>query len=97
MINKIKSSCEPILRALLSSLELNTRSTVGRNLRNIMLLVNKSSIHDMTLADIDNIDYCKVAEERQWRVKHLQHLLEEREDGGLDEEDMEWLDYLCSN
>ena len=97
MTTKIKSSCKPILRSLLSTLELDTRFTVGRNLRNIMLLVNKSSIRDITMADIDNIEYREVAEERQWRVEPVQHLLEEREAGGLDKDDLEWLDYLCSN
>ena len=37
MVTKIKSSCKPILRSLLSILELDTRSIVGRNQRNIML------------------------------------------------------------
>ena len=46
---------------------------------------------------IDNIDYCMVAEERQKRIKPVKHLLEERQDEGLDENNMESLDYLCSN
>ena len=73
---------------------------VPRSVTEGSLLSNKSQdhlIHDITLADIDSIEYCEVAEERQWRIEPLLHLLEEREAGGLDEEDLEWLDYLCSN
>jgi hypothetical protein len=36
-----------------------------------------------------------MAEDEEWRVEMLRHLLEEREGSPLDNEDMEWLDYLC--
>ena len=62
-----------------------------------MLLLNKCSICDITAADIDNIQYCEVIEDRRWRVEPVQHLLVEREEGGLAEEDLEWLEWLCTN
>ena len=54
-----------------------------------MLLLNKCSICDITAADIDNIQYCEVIEDRRCRVEPVQ--------GGLDEEDLEWLEWLCTN
>ena len=97
LIESIRSSSKPILRSLLSHIQFDTRSTTGRNLRNIMLLLNKCSICDITAANIDNIQYCEVIEDRRWRVEPVQHLLVEREEGGLEEEDLEWLEWLCTN
>ena len=48
MITQIRSSTKPILRSLLSAIELDTRSTTGRNLRYIMILLDKVSIQDIT-------------------------------------------------
>ena len=51
---------------------------------------------NIPIAAIDNVDYCMVAKERKRRIKPVKHLLEEREDVGMDEDDLELLDYLCS-
>jgi hypothetical protein len=95
MITQIRSSTKPILKCLLSASELDTRSTTGRNLRNIMLLLDKCSIQEILLTDIENLLYCEVPEERKWRVELVELFLMEREQEGLDEDDLELLDWLC--
>ena len=95
MITQIRSSTKPILKCLLSAIELDTRSTTGRNLRYTMLLLDKCSIQEITLADIESLIYCKVHQERQWRVELVKLLLLEREKDGLDEDDLDLLDWLC--
>ena len=55
MINSIRISKKPILKNLLSQIEKDTRSVTGRNLRNIMLLLNKHSIDQITVGEI-NVD-----------------------------------------
>ena len=76
---------------------MDTRSTTGRNLRYIMILLDKVSIQDITLAEIDSISYCEVAEERQWRVELVEFFLLEREQEGLDKDDLELLDWLWTD
>ena len=73
---------------------MDTRSTTGRNLRYIMILLDKVSIQDITFAEIDSISYCQVAEERQWRVELVELLLLEREEEGLDKDNLELFDWL---
>ena len=97
MTNHIRNSSKPILRSLLSEIEYDTRSVTGRNLRNIMLLLNKNSISEITTADCENIKYFEVALEREWRVELIELLLIERDQGGLDEDDLELLEWLCTN
>ena len=97
MITQIRSSTKPILKCLLSASELDTRSTTGRNLRNIMLLLDKCSIQEILLTDIENLLYCEVPEERKWRVELVELFLMEREQEGLDEDDLELLDWLCTD
>ena len=62
-----------------------------------MLLLDKCSIQEITLADIESLIYCKVHQERQWRVELVELLLLEREKDGLDEDDLELLDWLCTD
>ena len=53
MIASIHMSNKPILKILLGQNETDTRSTTGQNLRNIMLLVEKTSIYDITHDDLE--------------------------------------------
>ena len=92
---KIRRSKKPILRVLMSEIEQDVRSNTGYNLRMLMIHSNKSDIHDIVQSDIESLSYFNMAEDEEWRVEMLRHLLEEREGSPLDNEDMEWLDYLC--
>ena len=47
------------------------------------------------MSDAKDLPYFDMAEEEEWRIEMLGHLLEERERNPLDDEDEEWLDYLC--
>ena len=82
MINQIRNSSKPILKTLLSEIQYDTSSVTGRNLRNIMLLLKKNSISEITTADCESIKYCEVALEREWRVELIELLLTERDQGG---------------
>ena len=97
MISKIRSSSKTILTTLLSAIELDTRSTTGKNLREIMLLTDKLSIYDIKTEDADHFPYFPRPEEDAWKTEVIQCLLEEREQGNLDESDLELLNYLCAN
>ena len=95
MIESIHKSKKPILKSLLSEIDGDVRSIRGRNLRMIMLHTNQSDISQLSVSDADKLPYHDLAEDKDWRTGMLQHLLEERRQGPLDREDLEWLDYLC--
>ena len=62
-ILRIRSSKKPILRTLLSTIQYDTLSTTGKNLRGIMLLSNKCSIDEITVEDIGSFPYFPRPEE----------------------------------
>ena len=97
MTHKMRESKKPILRKLLSEIELDVLSTTGSNLRNIMLETSKSNIYEVELSDINRLLYFKLDEEEEWRIEMLKYLLEERRDHQLDSDDEEWLEFLCTN
>ena len=79
----------------MSEIEHDVRSSTGYNLRMLMKHTNKSDIHHLVQSDIESLSYFNMGEDEEWRIEMLRHLLEERERTPLDNEDMEWLDYLC--
>ena len=93
----MRLSKKPILKRLLSEIELDVYSTTGKNLRNIMLETSNSRIADIKVEDIDNLEYSKFGEEEEWRVEMLKYLLEERLKHHLNEEEEEWLEFLCTD
>ena len=62
-----------------------------------MLLTQKSSVEEMVVSDIRNAVYQKVDMERQWQVELIELLLLEREQEGLEDSDLEWLEWLCTH
>ena len=58
-----------------------------------MLLLNKHSIEQIT---VGSTIYCEVAEDRKWRLEIVELLLLEREQGNLDEDDLDLLEWLCT-
>ena len=95
MIDQIRKSRKPVLKVLLSEIERDARSTTGNNLRMLMLHSDRSDICQIQLTDADTLPYHDLPKDEEWRAEMLKHLLEEREQGPLDNEDLEWLNYLC--
>ena len=60
-----------------------------------MILTGKNSISCIKIADIDSFSYFTRPEEDQWKTEMLQHLVEERSNRGLDDSELEWLEFLC--
>ena len=95
MTESLRKSKKPILRVLLSETQYDVRSNTGRNLRMLMIHTSKSDINQIQLSDIESLPYFDTAVDEEWRLEMLKHLLEEREKIPHDEEDLEWLNYLC--
>ena len=93
----MSSSTKPILKTLISAIQVDTTSTTGRNLRSIMLLSKKCSIDDITEDDINNFPYHPRPVEDDWKCEMLQNILEEKDFSTLDNSDIEWMNYLASN
>ena len=62
-----------------------------------MFLTGKQSIEDIEMVDVDNFPYFPRPEEDEWKLGMVEHLVEERDAGGLDDSQLEWLEYLCSS
>ena len=95
MIKQIRNSKKEILKVLLCEIERDVRSNTGYNLRRLLLHTDRSDISQIQLSDIDDLPYFDLPEDEEWRAEMLKHLLDMREQGPLDKEDLEWLDYLC--
>ena len=96
-ITKLKTSTKPLLTTLLEAIKYDTRSTTGKNLRGIMLLCNKNCIDDISMNDIDNFQYFPRPEDDEWKTEMLNQMVDERDRGYLDEEEINWFNYLCTN
>ena len=96
-ITKLKTSTKPLLTTLLEAIKYDTRSTTGKNLRGIMLLCNKNCIDDISMNDIDNFQYFPRPEDDEWKTEMLNQMVDEKDRGYLDEEEINWFNYLCTN
>ena len=67
-VDRIKSSKKIALKKVFNTVKYDCQSVTGSNLRNIMLLVDKSSIGDLCVEDSSNISYHPIAQEDLWRV-----------------------------
>ena len=97
MISKIRISSKSILKTLLRAIEMDTRSTTGKNLREIMLLTGKLTINDIEVNDSDVFPYFPRPVEDEWKTEVLQMMLEEREQNSLDDSDQELVNLLCTD
>ena len=98
-VNMIRSSKKVAVRSLLKSIEQDTRSVTGQNLRRILLNSNQCNVQDLKLSDV-NLQYRPVPEAQQYRVGIVKELIEVQNNQlevpgfTLDELD-ELLQYLC--
>ena len=67
-VDKINSSTKIALKNVFNTVKHDCQSVTGSNLRNIMLLVDKSRIVDLCVEDASQISYHEIEEDELWRV-----------------------------
>ena len=77
-IEQIKKSNKNVSKALLHTIKLDVNSVTGSNLRNIMKLVNKTCINDLSPDDSRLVSYHPVPAEEEWRISLVRELIEIR-------------------
>ena len=97
---QIKKSNKKAAKFLLESIQFDTNSVTGSNLRNILLLTDKTDIQDLLPADLSNLKYHPIQNEDKWKISILQEILEIKhgnlgvDDFNYDELD-EIVEFLC--
>ena len=101
-MEKIASSNKRAIKMLMETSKKDARSITGKNFRNIMLLVGKTSVDEVEKTDAENIKYHPIKSEDLWKVDAIQEIIEvksrrlEIDDFNQDElEDI--LTYLCTS
>ena len=67
-VDRIKSSNKIALKNVFNVVKYDCQSVTGSNLRNIMLLVDKTNIDSLCVSDSLNIPYHEIPQEELWRV-----------------------------
>ena len=75
-IEKSKKSDKKVLRSTLSLVEADVRTITGRNLRSILLMCNKSTVQQLSSADMDTVNY--YGEPDTWRIVTIVEMLKAR-------------------
>ena len=91
----MKTCNKPIIQTILTETENDVRSRTGRNLRKILNQSGKNALKEMNMTDINRLNYVNINDDDQWKVDMLLGLVEERKYRELDQEEKEWIDYLC--
>ena len=68
-VDRIKSSNKIALKNVFNVVKYDCQSVTGSNLRNIMLLVDKTNIDSLCVSDSLNIPYHEIPQEELWRVE----------------------------
>ena len=75
-IKRIKTSSKPVLRQLYSLASNDVRTVTGSNLRNILLLTDKTNIEQLQPSSVDSIFYHRVDEKETWRINMMKELID---------------------
>ena len=95
-----KNSTKIATKFLLDSILLDANSVTGSNLRNILLMTDKASIHHLVPDDVVNMRYHQIEESEVWKISIIEEIIEiknrnmQRIDFSSDEME-ELLEYLC--
>ena len=96
MIQNLKKSDKPIIGALLDVTLENYQSTMGRNMRNILLESNRRAISDLNTSVTKELIYFHHPEDENWVIDTVTELMEMRDWEGFNGDDDLWLDILCT-
>ena len=74
---------------MLSVVKHDCRSTTGRNLRNIMILVGKSNVEDISKDDLRSQYYHAVPKGEEWKISLAEELFQVKNHGHLEIESID--------
>ena len=75
-IEQVERSTKVIPKQIMKLVKNNSLSVTGSNLRNIMLLLEKDTIDEISITDVDNIVYSVASEENMWKINCVKELLD---------------------
>ena len=101
-IEQVKKSTKKIPKQILKLVENDSLSVTGSNLRNIMIFLNKDTIKEISILDVNSIKYSPVSDENKWKISCVKDLIETLQgdmtiDNFSKKEVKEMLDDLCIN
>ena len=73
-IERLKVSTKSVLKDLLDITKYDVRTVTGSNMRNILMLTNKTSIDDLKPSDVESMCYHPVPENEHWRVNAVMEI-----------------------
>ena len=85
---------------LLTQIQLDVRSTIGRNFRNILLQTDKRNVEQLRREDYYILQYHPSSAENKWKKEMLKELLAVKrnqvEVDGFDQEELdEIMEFIC--
>ena len=98
----ITKSKKQRIKMLMETAMKDVRSVTGANLRNIMLLMGKTSVGEIKRVDVENINYFRLDEKESLKVQCIQEIIEAKnnrvEIPGFEGEELQaMLNYLCTS
>ena len=101
-LDQIQRSSKSATKFLLNSIRLDSRSTTGSNLRNILLRTDKTCIDDLNPNDAFQIRYHPMKPEELWRLPFINDIIEIKNEQmmvpNISESDLDdMLDVLCTS
>ena len=74
-MDKISKSEKKAIKMLMETSKRDVRSVTGRNYREIMILLGKTSIENISKRDGDSVEYFKIREADSWRVEMIEEII----------------------
>ena len=75
-VEKVLDSSKTVIRNLMYAIKKNCRSTTGKNLRRIMLLVDKKSVDEIVPDDLKNQVHVPADSKNEWKIKMAEEIIE---------------------
>ena len=75
-LNQIQKSKKLVPKHLLEFIKHDVRSTTGSNLRNLLLLTEKSSVDELCKADVRNLMYKPIEKNDDWKVGFIHEIID---------------------
>ena len=95
LVKSITSSKKLVLRNMLAVVERDCRSTTGRNLRKIMLLLNKANIDNISKDDLKKLQYHPAPPGDEWKIQLARELIKVKQNELVIERD-EIIDHILT-